>query len=67
MTLCSFGFHDWEYIEKTWDGFNPLYRRVCLRCGKKQDDITEYEKYIEAQGQIAKARQKKAIELWEKS
>lgn len=63
--ICGLGFHDWEVLDVlpyTWgeDGF-LLYNRVCLNCGKIDDQITlfknqqaEKENYKKERQQIAK-------------
>ena len=37
-TLCSFGFHEWEYIHDYHKIFSKEHRQ-CSRCGKRQTDM----------------------------
>ena len=64
MNLCSFGWHDWEVLETHCTGLEFLRRRICLRCGKKEDEIEEYIDRCSAKEKLAADRQTKAREMW---
>jgi hypothetical protein len=67
--LCRLGVHDWEVLESQPDygRLRSVHKRVCLRCEKKEDTITPYLEQVAADGLVARARIRKAEELWNKS
>ncbi|MCK9458424.1 MAG: hypothetical protein M0R80_02125 [Proteobacteria bacterium] len=64
MNLCSFGFHDWEILESHLSCGKFLQRRVCLRCGKKVDEIQDHFDECDAKDKLKADRRAKATELW---
>lgn len=106
MSLCKFGFHDYETLEritkiqlehnirhhqryldeckKIKDG-RPIppegpplviksdldldkryVKKICLRCGKKIDEITPLKEKLELKMKSEISREDRAMELWNK-
>jgi len=57
-----------------FDDYDDLHKKICLRCGKKIDEISLYQKQFEKQfenyylklEELKRSRKEKAKLLWEK-
>lgn len=70
MNLCSFGFHDWEYLQtlrirEPGTLHTRLHKRICMRCGKREDEITEYVNEVARENDRRMRRRQKAEKMWE--
>ncbi len=64
--LCQLGFHDWAYLDQrtNYEAMHKVYKRICLKCGKKQDTLTPYLEECEAAEKLESERKKQAIAMW---
>ena len=62
-----------NYTEFDFDNYDYLHKKICLRCGKKIDEISLYQKQfknyclrLEELEELKRNRKEKAKLLWEK-